>query len=102
MGVTVLLTLQTIAVVFHNNQYKYCILRIFGNGFFHTYGDHILQFGVFWMVELSIIFIIGRKHNLRVYFLITLVFAALELLLSYLELRHIENKNRVKVLKGEE
>ncbi len=54
------------------------------------------------MVELSIIFIIGRKHNLRVYFLITLVFAALELLLSYLELRHIENKNRVKVLKGEE
>jgi len=107
-----ILVVQNLTIFFNKYQRKFIVRRLFGTDFFKTYKEYILLFSVTWAFQLLICFIMNRaganipfigKPNEAADTKLFAVAAGLilfELAASVMALVIIEQKNKVKVLKG--
>ena len=107
-----ILVVQNLTIFFNKYQRKFIVRRLFGIGFFRTYKEYILLFSVTWAFQLLISFFVNRagayihfigKLNEVADIKLFAVAAGLilfELAASVMVLVIIEQKNKVKVLKG--
>jgi len=107
-----LLVVQNLTIFFNKYQRKFVVRRLFGTGFFRTYKEYIFLFSVIWTFQILICFIVNRtgayipfivKLNRAAdikLFLVAAVLIAIELAASVIALVIIEQKSKVKVLKG--
>lgn len=97
-GLLILIT-QNMIIFFNKNQRKFIVRRLFGIGFFRTYKEYSLLFSMTWIFQLSICCIVNRSIDSKL-----LLFGGfimlIELAVSVIALIIIEQRNKVKILKG--
>lgn len=106
------LVVQNLSIFFNKYQRKFVVRRLFGTGFFRTYKEYILLFSATWAFQILICFIVNRTSayipfvvklnrtaDIRL-FTVAAVLVLIELAASIIALGIIEQKSKVKVLKG--
>lgn len=106
------LVVQNLIIFFNKYQRKFVVRRLFGTGFFRTYKEYILLFSATWAFQILICFIVNRTGayipfvvklnrtaDIRL-FTVAAVLVLIELAASIIALGIIEQKSKVKVLKG--
>ncbi len=100
-----LLVVQNLAIFFNKNQRKFIVRRLFGTDFFRTYKEYMFLFSLTWASQLLICFIVNRTMvdvpfaDIKL-FAVAKVLIFIEFAVSVTVLAIIEQKSKVKVLKG--
>jgi len=98
-----LLVVQNLIIFFQKNQYKFTVRRLFGTDFFRTYKEYILLFSLTWAFQILFSFVVNFIMNGTTDITLLAVAAALiaiEFAVSVIALVIIEQRNKVKILKG--
>ncbi|WP_202951812.1 DUF1430 domain-containing protein [Desulfitobacterium sp. PCE1] len=120
--VLLLLVVQNLSIFFNKYQRKFIVRRLFGTGFFRTYKEYIGLFAATWLVQFLICYLVIKgviSHFLELASRVSSVASAvsevsgtatiklvaaglilIELAASVIALVLIEQRHRVKVLKG--
>ena len=119
-----ILVVQNLTIFFNKYQRKFIVRRLFGTGFFRTYKEYILLFSVTWVFQLLICYMVNKglisgilqlaarvssvasavesatgTANIKL-FAVAAMLVLIELAASVIALMIIEQRNKVKVLKG--
>jgi putative ABC transport system permease protein len=95
----VLLVVQNLLLFFHQNQKLLIVRRLFGTGFFKTYQGYALLFILTWLVQFGASVIANRGMDPKLMITAAILFVV-EGVLSVIALMMVEQKNKVRVLKG--
>ncbi|HOR00032.1 MAG TPA: DUF1430 domain-containing protein [Anaerolineae bacterium] len=110
------LVVQNLTIFFNRYQRRFIVRRLFGTDFYRTYKEYIWLFLVIWAFQLLIssaldslmpssagaypqLFVNEGMAGIR-FLAVTVTLMAVELAASVVALARIEQKNKVKVLKG--
>ena len=111
----VILVAQNLIIFFNKNQQKIIVRRLFGISFFRTYKEYMLLFSAIWIFLLFICFIASKVPNMEMFsfilgtniknvsikmFIVALFIFFFELIASIIALIIIEQRNKLKVIKG--
>jgi bacteriocin-associated integral membrane protein len=94
-----ILIVQNSIVFFIKYQQKFIVRRLFGIGFLGTYKEYGILFAVNWTIQFLVVFIVNRTVDIG-FLSVSTFLIGIELVTTMVSLLFIENKNRVKVLKG--
>lgn len=94
-----ILVVQNLTIFFNKYQRKFIVRRLFGTDFFRTYKEYIFLFSVVWAFQLLISCIVHNAADIKL-FAVAAALILFELAASVIALVIIEQKNKVKVLKG--
>lgn len=97
-GLLILVT-QNLAIFFSKNQRKFIVRRLFGTGFFRTYKEYILLFSVTWAIQILVSAILNKELDIKLFAMAALLMLV-ELAASVITFMLIEQRNKLKVLKG--
>lgn len=95
----VLLVAQNLLLFFHQYQKLLIVRRLFGTGFFKTYQRYALLFTLTWLVQIGASVIANRGIDHKLIITAAILFVV-EWVLSVVALMIVEQKNKVRVLKG--
>lgn len=99
IGGLIILVIQNLIIFFHKNQRRFIVSRLFGISFFRTYIEYFLLFSITWIFQTSICMIVYKEFSFKI-FVIVGVLTAIELTAGAITLVSIEQRSKVKVLKG--
>ncbi|QSZ27661.1 DUF1430 domain-containing protein [Aceticella autotrophica] len=96
-----ILMVQNLTIFFNKYQQKFIVRRLFGTGFFRTYKEYILLFTLTWIFQLLICLIVkpNGADDIKLLALAAGIIL-IEVAASVIALLVIEQKNKVKILKG--
>ncbi|MFD3450139.1 bacteriocin-associated integral membrane family protein [Microbacteriaceae bacterium 4G12] len=93
------LVTQNMIIYFNKNQQKIIVHRLFGVGFFRTYKAYIVLFGLTWIVQLAICFVIRKELDIKLV-AVVMTLIGIEITVSMIALITMERRNKTKVIKG--
>jgi putative ABC transport system permease protein len=93
------LVTQNLIVFFNKYQQKFVVHRLFGIDFFRTYKQYISLFAVTWIIQILICFFVNRAVDIK-FLAVAAILICIESIASVIALMTIEQRNKIKVLKG--
>lgn len=98
VGILFLVT-QNMIIYFNKNQQQIVVHRLFGVGFFRTYRGYMLLFGLTWLVQLFICFIVKKEFDMKLLTVVAMLIL-IEFTASIIALITMERRNKKTVIKG--
>jgi hypothetical protein len=106
IGATLILTALALAVqntiiFFNRNSQKFVVQRVFGVGFIRAYQNFFHYFIGIWGVQIVLLLGMTLIFDLEMSLALCLLLMGLEGIISILMISHLEKKNKMHILKGE-